>query len=293
MSYRLVKSLFGTSNKNVICKVDLPYDVNDFCFIPNFGYLLALRDNHCISRIDTDGKLTISWLGELNKEGYEDGNSHFARLSYPSSICFSLQSKKAFVIESGGASVRSFDIDTAYITSLLGTPVISRLEKGVSKLPLKDINTFCCVDQRQQIFWTIDKTNKCYKFYQGDVTNILGNGKATYSVSSDVSKSSLNKPSGIAMIGDNIYVADTENHCIRELSKKAIRLFYGTPMEVNLVNTPSYLKYVNGLFYFLDGLDVKYYSLSGLGNGILYTGNNIVAIDTDGKDLLILEREDA
>ncbi len=293
MSYRLVKNLFGTNHKDVICDIDIPYEIYDFCFIPEFGYLLALRDNHCISYVNLEGKLTVSWMGDLNQQEYKEGKGRFARLSYPSSICYSPHTKKGFVIEDGGASIRSLNLDTVYISPLLGRAVLVNLRNNLAKVNILEAKTSCCADDHQQVFWTIDRTHKCYKFKQGEVNVILGTGRPNYSISSNVNLSALNNPKGIVVTSNKICIVDAGNHCIRALSKNKIDLIEGTPLDKNIVNSPSCLKYTKGLFYYLDKSEVKYFSLSGSDRGIIYQGEHLVAIDVDGRDLLILERDNA
>jgi len=295
MLYRIVKKIFGANESDVINEVEIPSNIHDFCFIPDLGYLFALKDNHCISLLDLEGNFTLSWLGMFNEKGCRDGTKHHARLSYPSSVCYLPQTKRAYVVEDGGANIRIIDVNTVYISKLLGKSIVDKMEKKFAKIKISEINTCCCVNKYAEVYWVVDKANYCYKYKQGNVKIILGNRRASYSVSSDISWSSLNGPSGLALANDAVYIADTGNHCIRELTKTSLSLFEGTPIETELVNSPSCLKHCKGMFYFLDGNQVKYYAPSGPSRGVLYENKNenenenLTAIDVIDRNLLILE----
>ncbi len=82
---------------------------------------------------------------------------------------------------------------------------------------------------------------------EGTITNIIGSGKQGFSDGS-FSACALNHPQGIALDGDILYIADTENHSIRaaDLKKKTVttiagtgnqgytRNYNGPPLEVSL-----------------------------------------------------------
>ena len=127
MLYSLNKISFGTSKKDVVFDVDLPYDVYDFCYLQDFGFLFVLRDNHCISRIDLKGNLTVEWIGSVDQRGFKEGSGKYACLDFPSSICYHKQSGNCFVIERGGSSIRSVEVEDRYVYTLLGTSVMKKL----------------------------------------------------------------------------------------------------------------------------------------------------------------------
>jgi len=292
MSYRIVKRIFGSNKQETVCDVDISHDILDFCFIPEFGYLFVLRNEHCISHLDINGNLSISWLGECGESGRRDGTGRYARMNYPSSICYMPDIKRAYVIEGGGINLRYIELDAPYLNSLLGIAVTNSLRKYVSKVSIEDVDTFCCANKYGQVFWTSDKLHRCFKYYNGDVKVVVGNGRCGYASSSNLLYSRLNHPSGVAIVGNKIYIADKGNHCIREVSKKGLTLFEGCPLDKETMN-PSYLKSHKNIFYILDGNDVRYFSPSGPSRGIIHSADNIEGIGLHERDLLILERVNA
>lgn len=59
--------------------------------------------------------------------------------------------------------------------------------------------------------------------FAGKLIEAIGNGKAAM-IDSDYTKASFNRPQGLALDGENLYVADTENHLIRRVDLKAKRV---------------------------------------------------------------------
>ena len=292
MSYRLNTISFGTGKKSSIFDIDIPYDVYDFCYIKDFGYLFVLRDNHCVSRMEYNGKLTLDWIGSVNKVGLKDGIGNRALLDHPSSICFLPSKRQCFLIEKGGASVRCVNTDDGCIYQLLGSAVKTELATRMDKFNISKFRTASCVDRYGKIYWSVDEINQCYQYNNGEAGCFLVNGVYAYSVASKINRSYISKPSGIACVKDVIYIADTGNYCIREITKNVIRLVTGNPTE-NILN-PLMLKYAKGLLYFIDGHSVKYTSVSGDNIGTIYESHNIVSIDIDeNKSLMVLEKTNA
>ena len=97
---------------------------------------------------------------------------------------------------------------------------------------------------------------------EGEVLDIVGNGE-TGRNDGDFKDASFHHPQGMALHGDNLYVADTENHLIRKLDLKAKTVtdyrrywktgrIYGFRRDGNIVssvNSPWDITYVEGKLY--------------------------------------------
>jgi len=291
MSYQLVKNKFGTSNREIIFDVDIEHNINDFCYVSGLGYIFVLRDCHCLALLDETGKLSLPWLGSINKEGYSKGKGQYSRLSYPSSITYCKSLNKCFLIEKGGCSVREISLNSDYISSSTGKSSIKQIEDLITKFHPSEIDTIACVDDMARVYWIISVINKGFVFNRGDVRFWIGSGKQGYSVCSSFKRFSFNEPRGLVSAKDRIYLADTGNHCIREIMKDKIKLVAGDPEGKGFINNPSCLCSARGRLYFIDGNEVKYYSVSNGDNGTIYQGQEIVFIAAnDHEDLLILEK---
>ncbi|HHT9144261.1 MAG: thioredoxin-like domain-containing protein [Candidatus Brocadiaceae bacterium] len=96
---------------------------------------------------------------------------------------------------------------------------------------------------------------------EGEVLDIAGNGE-TGRNDGDFKDASFHHPQGMALQGDNLYVADTENHLIRKLDLKAkiVTTIAGTSKQAAFmdtggmgtfspVNSPWDMAYVEGKLY--------------------------------------------
>ncbi len=59
--------------------------------------------------------------------------------------------------------------------------------------------------------------------FAGKLLDVIGSGKAAMT-GGDYTKASFNHPQGMALDGENLYVADTENHLLRRVDLKAKRV---------------------------------------------------------------------
>src|SRR3972149_6408341 len=96
---------------------------------------------------------------------------------------------------------------------------------------------------------------------EGEVLDIAGNGEIGRG-GGDFKDASFHHPQGMALQGDNLYVADTENHLIRKLDLKAktVKTVAGTGKQAEFMasggmgtfssmNSPWDLAYVEGKLY--------------------------------------------
>lgn len=74
----------------------------------------------------------------------------------------------------------------------------------------------------------------------GNVRQVIGSGEAGYS-DGDYTQARFNRPQGVALTGEILYVADTENHFIRrvDLTSKQVTTLAGTGEQYGLVDTPT------------------------------------------------------
>lgn len=293
MKYRIVRNHIGTIKKDIICEFDIPCNINDICFIPKFGFLLVLRDNHCVSHVDLNGKIELSWLGHMDEEGYKNCTGQFSRLSYPSSISYDSIRNHCFLVERGGASIRLVELNPPYITNLMSNQSIMGFESKELMDSVEGINTSCVCGSYLELYFVIDRLNACYKYSKGIIKKIAGSGERGYSIGSDLKSCMFNNPRGIEFIGEskNIYILDSGNKCIRMINGNKISLIKGSPISDEFIKNPLCLKHNKGILYYIDDNCVKYYSSSESGNSVLYNGNenNIRFIEVDNKDLIVME----
>src|SRR6202030_1613926 len=73
----------------------------------------------------------------------------------------------------------------------------------------------------------------------GRVRQVIGTGKEGIA-DGDFAKVQFNRPQGVTLVGDLVYVADTENHTIRRvnLETRQVETIAGTGEQYGMVDTP-------------------------------------------------------
>jgi len=295
MNYKLSKLQLGTNKVDCILEFSSLFKITEFCYIDGFGYILLFKDQHCLGLIDSKNKFIFPWAGELNIHGHYDSTAPL--FEYPSSICYSDKVKKAFIIENGGMRIREIDINPFYTSSVFGIAVEKKMEKYFENFEsIKDVNTSCCTDNNGNIYWTVRELNRCFKynFSHSDFEEYMGNGKYGFSIASNFRSSLISLPSGLLHLGDSIYIADTGNHCIREEAKIIIgspsRYGYKDDLGIDsILNSPTKIISLKKILCFIDIDKIRYYSLADKLVGTLYKSPYIVSIESNKKDLIILE----
>ncbi len=95
----------------------------------------------------------------------------------------------------------------------------------------------------------------------GKLIDVIGSGKIG-ATDGDYAKASFDHPQGMTLVGDTLYVADTENHLLRaiDLKSKTVATLAGTgvqarrrfqqgPLRELALNSPWDLQHLNGVLY--------------------------------------------
>jgi len=146
----------------------------------------------------------------------------------PKSICLNKDHSRLF-FEDNNDGISGFYIKSALVFSWTG--YYSKIEiesqqnsrNTISKDPIEmrtKVNCIEYIDDSNRLFISrykkysidyIDDSGKIYKF--------MGSGKPDFCSSTNPSNISFNCPTGLCFIGNNLFVADTNNHIIRCFSK--------------------------------------------------------------------------
>ena len=131
--------------------------------------------------------------------------------------------------------VRSVDTTTGTITTFAGNGTPGYSGDGVPATDTQlNYPTGLWADQSGNVFITDTMNHRIRKVDpQGTITPFAGNGIATYFGNSvQAIDASLNGPEAVALDGlGNLYIADTQNHCIRKVdgATGTITLYAGKP----------------------------------------------------------------
>ncbi|MFN0196273.1 MAG: thioredoxin-like domain-containing protein [Planctomycetaceae bacterium] len=156
---------------------------------------------------------------------------------------------------------------------------------------------------------------------EGQLLDIIGSG-ALGRADGDYATASFDHPQGIEIVGDTLYVADTENHLLRQvdLTAKTVSTLAGTgvqghfqdveggPLQKTALNSPWDLRHVDGTLYIaMAGPhqiwkhkigSVRIVAFAGTGREDILNGTlersafaQPSAIVTDGKQLFVADSE--
>jgi DNA-binding beta-propeller fold protein YncE len=209
------------------------------------GRRVAVSDtlHHRVILAHADGRiLAVFGSGE---PGWRDGPAAQARFSAPQGLAFA-GDHGLLVADPGSHTVRFIDLETGEVRTLAGTGRIG-LSRPVGEhdalhldlrspwdLAVRDDQVYIAMAGSHQV-WRLGLTD-------GKISPYAGSGREGIATG-PLAEATFSQPSGLALIGDDLYVADAEASAIR-------RIRMDTGRVENLVGT--------GLFEFGDrdgGLD--------------------------------------
>lgn len=171
---------------------------------------IAMAGRHQIWRLDLSSGEVGPWIGS-GREDIADGSAEESALAQPSGLA--LAGGTLYVADSESSGVRAFDLREKRLRSLVGTGLFDFGDgegKGgkVLQHPLA-----VCVDEKDLLIAdTYNHRLKRLDLKTGAVRFWLGTGKPG---AEDGKSPSFFEPSGLAISGGRLYVADTNNHRIR------------------------------------------------------------------------------
>ena len=294
MKYKIVKKIVGKKSASIFSTFETEKEIIDTAFDENIGIMFIERDNPSISLVDLKGELIENWIGKKGDCRYQNGSQQIARFASPCSIC--LSKTKAYVLEEDGFVIRTFGLKSKYVENFSGNKYKADLKKYVSSK--KKPSIFKSAAVQNKMFFTNDISNKLFCVSGGNLSYVVGDGKARYSVSSEYTRSSFNRPSGIFCVGGVVYISDTRNHCIRQVDKKkkSVNIVSGSPVELDdsdyLLKSPSKLVIRKNMVFILDDNSIKVTSLGSNNISVIYESDTIDSLEADGhRNVYIVERE--
>ena len=202
---------------------------------------IADTDNHCIQKVDAGGLITLI-AGTLEEDGYsgDDGPATEAKLNKPKGLYID-GSGNIYIADTDNHCIRKVDAGTGFITTIAGTGGEGGYsgDDGLATLAKLNKPHAIYMDPSGENIYIADTDNHCVRMVdtEGDITTIAGTGVEGYSGNGeDATDAELNKPRGIYIdTSGDIYIADTDNHCIRMVDSKKgiITTVAGTDIELN------------------------------------------------------------
>ncbi|WP_172838815.1 thioredoxin-like domain-containing protein [Solemya velesiana gill symbiont] len=188
---------------------------------------IAMAGSYQVWRLDLDTGKIEPFAGS-GKEGLENGALKEATFSQPSGLA--LSGRRLYVADAEASAIREIDLETRTVKTLLGTGLFDfGDEDGVrSETKLQHPLAVSVLDKNQLLIAdTYNHKIKVYELETGKTRTLVGNGQP--GDGTEIVGASLNEPGGIAVNGDRVWVADTNNDRIIRFDRAGKRLISWSP----------------------------------------------------------------
>ena len=185
---------------------------------------LYIADYQCVRKVDATGN--IFKAAGIGEEGYSgDGYpAIYARLSNPGGLAVA-SSGALYIADWGNDRIRKVDV-TGNISTAAGTGEKGYSGDGGPAAQAQLTNPSGLAVDRAGNLYIADSGNHCIRKIDaaGNISTVAGTGKNDYSGDgSPAVQAQLDNPKGVAVDdADNLYIADTFNHCIRKVDTAGI-----------------------------------------------------------------------
>lgn len=212
--------------------LNMPHEIQ----FDSVGHLyIAERDNHVIRKVDAKTG-TISTFAGMGSPGFsgDGGLASNAQLRAPHSIAVDPSRRFLLICDIGNHRIRRIDFATGVINTFGGTGDRRPTPDGapLNGTALNGPRTFA-FDPAGDLYLALREGNAIYRVDGKSLSlhHVAGTGEQGYSGDGGPARlARLGGPKGLAWWRDSLYVADTENHVIREIELKTgiIRTVLGT-----------------------------------------------------------------
>jgi sugar lactone lactonase YvrE len=226
------KAYAGDGSTAANGSLNMPHEIQ---FDANGNLYIAERDNHVIRKIEAKTGIISTFAG-TGTPGFsgDGGPSTRAQLRQPHSIAVDQRRRQLLICDTGNHRVRRVDLATGIIVTFAGTGERQPTPNGsaLKGTPLNGPRTIA-FDRAGDPYLALREGNAIVRIDAGTSTihHVAGTGEQGYSGDGGPARlAKLGGPKGLAWSRDRLYVADTENHAIREIDLKrgSIRTVLGT-----------------------------------------------------------------
>jgi DNA-binding beta-propeller fold protein YncE len=192
-------------------------------------FVIADTGNHSIRLLDSSGNISTI-AGEHNHPGYVDGPLSAARFNSPMGVAVSEDGERIFVADTGNHLIRV--IENGVVSTLAGTPTPYEGEDDFGDGPVmvggfangEDalFNLPMGITVSDDMLIVADNANhliRAVSLIDGNTTTLAGSGEIGYRNGS-AEESTFHFPSGVYVMADVLYIADSGNNVIRRMPLK-------------------------------------------------------------------------
>ena len=226
------RAYWGDGGRATDAALNMPHEIQ----FDAAGHLyIAERDNHVIRKVDAKTGIVSTFAG-TGTPGFsgDGGRAPAAQLRYPHSIAVDPSRTFLLICDIGNHRIRRVALATGVIETLGGTGERQPTPDGapLKGTPLNGPRTMV-FDSAGDLYLALREGNAIYRVDGKSLTlrHVAGTGEQGYSGDGGPARRArLAGPKGLAWWRNSLYVADTENHVIREINLKAgsIRTILGT-----------------------------------------------------------------
>lgn len=192
-----------------------PWDV---AFYPDDTHLvIAMAGLHQLWSYDLNSK-TVTVIAGNGAESIDDGALPYNSLSQPSGV--SVHDDKLYFVDAETSSLRVFD--GREVHTLIGTGLFDfgYVEGKQGKARMQHPLGLYAGDAGIYIADSYNHSIRRYDQKTGELSNVAGHG-ARGNHEGAFGKADFNEPNAIALVGDKLYIADTNNNAIRVADLKS------------------------------------------------------------------------
>ena len=193
----------------------------------------------------TTGQITtIAGDGATAYTG-DNGPASDATLNFPVNLALNADGTDLYIADTGNNVIRALDLSTMVITTVAGNsqgiagysgdggPAITAKLDSPYGIALDSSGNLFIADTKNNVVREVTEsasTASALGLSVGDIITVAGNGQAGYAGDNGLpTKAELNSPYGVAVDGSgDIFIADTSNDVIREVSGGVITTYAGT-----------------------------------------------------------------
>ena len=212
--------------------LNMPHEIQ---FDSRGNLYIAERDNHVIRKVDATRESSPPSPEQVAPGFAGDGGpASLAQLRQPHSIAVEPTGRFLLICDIGNHRIRRVEFATGLIETFAGTGDRLPTPDGapLKGTPLNGPRTIA-FDAAGDLYLALREGNAIYRVDAKSLTlhHVAGTGEQGYSGDGGHARlAKLGGPKGLACSGELLYVADTENHVIREIALKTgiIRTVLGT-----------------------------------------------------------------
>lgn len=206
---------------------------------------IADSANHVIRRVDALGTVS-TFAGTFGVAGTLDGNGTAARFNSPKSVVVDAAGTTLFVADTNNHSIRKIVLATGAVSTVAGRGGVSGFINGNTTNARFYMPSDLAVDATGNTLFVADTGNHCIRviYCKNPINTVIASFAGTNQgyLNGNGTSAKFNAPCGVVLepAGNTLYVADTNNHVIRQIAT------FGSKTVTTVTGQPALPGYAEG-----------------------------------------------